>query len=141
MIRGTLHTIDEISNFFAKLSRWAVLCMVLLTAEQVLSRYLFNSSSIGLQELQWHLFGVAFLFSSAYCLSRDQHVRVDIVYSRLSTRAQAWVNIFGTICFLVPMCALLIYYGIQYTVLALSVKSTIPPHHFSEIYLLSLIHI
>ncbi len=85
--------------------------LVLLVGYDVTMRYLFQSGSIGIQELQWHLFSIIFLLGAGYTLKHDEHVRLDIVYrSRfLSDRLRAWVDVFGTVFILLPFCLLIIY--------------------------------
>ena len=80
----------------------------------VLMRYLFNDISIGMQELEWHLFSCVFLFGIGYSLKENAHVRVDIFYEKLNVKTQAIINIVGTFIFLVPFSVLVIYYGIDY---------------------------
>ena len=73
-------------------------------------RYLFRSGSIGLQELEWHLFSIIFLIGAAYTLKHDEHVRLDILYQSkfLNDRSRAWVDVFGALFLLLPFCLLII---------------------------------
>lgn len=73
-------------------------------------RYLFRSGSIGLQELEWHLFSIIFLIGAAYTLKHDEHVRLDILYQSkfLNDRSRAWVDVFGAMFLLLPFCLLII---------------------------------
>lgn len=73
-------------------------------------RYLFRSGSIGLQELEWHLFSIIFLIGAAYTLKQDEHVRLDILYrSKLLTEQhRAWIDVFGSLFILIPFCILII---------------------------------
>lgn len=102
--------IDSISEWTGKVTAWLVLAMVLLISYDVAMRYLFHSGSVALQELEWHIFAIIFLFGAAYTLKHDGHVRVDILYrSRfLSNRHRAWVDLVGTLLFLIPFCLLVI---------------------------------
>ena len=63
----------------------------------VILRYFFNSGSLALQELEWHMFSVMFLIGIAYALNEDGHVRVDFIYDNVSMRKKAYINIFGTL--------------------------------------------
>lgn len=86
--------------------------MVLLVAVvfiDVVMRYAANTSFVFTQELEWHLFGFIFLMGAGYTLLYDQHVRVDVVYQRLSPRGQAWINVLGCIFLLFPGALLIIY--------------------------------
>ncbi|MBN2233187.1 MAG: TRAP transporter small permease subunit [Deltaproteobacteria bacterium] len=88
---------------------WLTTIMVLNVFYDVVMRYVFKQGNIALQELEWHLFAVIFLIGAAYALKKDAHVRVDIVYTRLSTRQKAWIDFLGTIVFLIPYSLMVIY--------------------------------
>lgn len=60
-------------------------------------------------ELQWYLFSLVFLLGAAYTLKHNAHVRVDVLYTRLSARGKAWINVLGTILFLIPFCILMLW--------------------------------
>ncbi len=87
-----------------------LLLMVLNVSYDVMMRYLFHNSSVGMQEMEWHLFSVIFLFGISVALKGEGHVRVDFLYDNFSPRKKAVVNIFGTLFFLIPL-ALLIFFG------------------------------
>ncbi|RMG38113.1 MAG: TRAP transporter small permease subunit, partial [Gammaproteobacteria bacterium] len=106
---------------FARFSIWigyfSATLLLLLVANvfyDVIMRYLFNDVSIGMQELEWHLYSMIFLFGVAYALQTDGHVRVDILYEKASPRTQAIIDIFGTVVFLWPFCFLVADYGIDF---------------------------
>lgn len=80
----------------------------------VVARYLFNSVSIALQELEWHLFAVMFMFGIGYTLKENAHVRVDIFYTKFSERTQAIVDLIGSLLFALPICLLIVYDGYSY---------------------------
>lgn len=103
--------IDRLNEWVGRITAWLILGMVLLITHNVAQRYLFNHSWVGLQELEWHLFAVTILLGAAYTLKHDQHVRVDLLYqSRLMTPVRrAWVNLFGSLFFLMPFAALIVY--------------------------------
>ena len=84
-----------------------MLATVLISAANAIVRKVFNYSSNGLLEIQWYLFSAIFLFLAGYTLLRNEHVRIDVVAGRLSKRAQAWIDIFGTLFFLLPMVVLI----------------------------------
>lgn len=85
------------------------LALVFVTVYDVGSRKLFKSGSIALQELEWYLFSALILLGAASTLLHDEHVRVDIFYSRLGQRGQAIVNCIGTVLFLLPFSAFAVY--------------------------------
>jgi len=105
---------DRISEVIGKIS--IVLMILLLTNVfyDVIARYFFKSSSIAFQEMEWHLFASMFLLGIAYTLKEEGHVRVDIIYERLSEKKQAWVNTLGCVFFLLPFCGLVIWYGYDF---------------------------
>ena len=103
--------IDTFSEWAGRLIAWLVVAMVLLVCYDVAMRYLFKSGSVALQELEWHLFSLIFLFGAAYTLKHDEHVRVDVLYQArwMTPKRKAWVNLFGCLFFLIPFCVLVIY--------------------------------
>jgi len=102
--------IDAISEGVGRLVAWLIPLMVLIIGYDVTMRYLFQIGSVALQELEWHLFALVFLLGAGYTLKHDGHVRVDIFYrSRyVSERQRAWVDVLGTLLFLIPFCLLII---------------------------------
>ena len=86
-----------------------VLATVLISATNAVVRKVFNYSSNGLLEIQWYLFSLIFLFCAGYTLKHNEHVRIDIVTGRLSPRARAAIDIFGTLFFLLPMATLIMW--------------------------------
>lgn len=88
--------------------------MITVGAYNALARYLgrfigFNLSSNAYLELQQYLFSALFLLAGAAALSRDEHVRVDVLYGRLGKRARAWIDLVGTLVFLIPFCGLALW--------------------------------
>jgi len=88
---------------------WLVLVMVLISAANAVVRKAFNVSSNSFLEIQWYLFSAIFLFLAGCTLLRNDHVRIDVIAGRLSKRAQAWIDIVGTVFFLFPMAFLLMW--------------------------------
>ncbi len=106
---------------FARFSIWIgyfsaalLLLLVVNVFYDVVMRYLFNDVSIGMQELEWHLYSMVFLFGVAYALQTDGHVRVDVLYEKASPKTRAIIDIFGTVVFLWPFCFLVADYGIDF---------------------------
>ena len=100
--------IDAITERVGRAARWLILLTVLISAGNAAARYTFNISSNAWLEVQWYLFAAVFLLCAGYALKHNQHVRVDVVSSRLSRRAQTWIEIFGTVFFLLPMAVLIL---------------------------------
>ena len=100
--------IDRLNAGVGRATAWVSLGLVAVVFVDVVMRYAFNKSYVFNQELEWHLFAFIFLIGAGYTLLHDGHVRVDIIYQRLSTKSKAWVNLLGVILFLVPGCLLII---------------------------------
>lgn len=103
-------SIDKLSSWTGHLVAWLVLLLVLLVCYDVSMRYLFQSGSVALQELEWHLFALIFLLGAAPTLKNDGHVRVDVLYHShwFSPRTRIWINLLGTLAFLLPFCLVVI---------------------------------
>jgi TRAP-type mannitol/chloroaromatic compound transport system permease small subunit len=101
--------IDRISERVGHTIYWLVLVAVLISAANAVVRKAFNFSSNSFLEIQWYLFSMIFLFCAGYTLKHNEHVRIDIVTSRLSARARASIDIFGTLFFLLPMAFLIMW--------------------------------
>lgn len=106
--------IDLLNERVGRLTYWLTLVMVLVAAANAIVRYLDRFTGIGLSsntqiELQWYLFGIVFLLGSAYTLSQDAHVRVDVIYGRLKPRTRIWIDLLGTLLLLLPFCVLMIF--------------------------------
>ena len=101
--------IDAANIRIGKSVIWLVLIVSLISATNAVVRYLFNASSNAFLEVQWYLFAAIFLLSAGYTLLQNEHVRIDVVSSRFSPRVHAWIDIFGTLLFLLPMAITIMY--------------------------------
>jgi TRAP-type mannitol/chloroaromatic compound transport system permease small subunit len=101
--------IDALNERTGRSVYWLVLVAVLVSAGNAIVRKLFNMSSNAFLELQWYLFSGIFLLCAGYTLLRNEHVRIDVIAGRLSAKAQTWIDILGTVFFLLPMTLLFIY--------------------------------
>ena len=101
--------IDALNERVGHLSYWLILVAVLISAGNALMRYAFNMSSNAWLEIQWYLFSAVFLFCAGYALLHNQHVRIDVLSSRLSRRGRAWIDILGTLVFLLPMAIAILW--------------------------------
>ena len=99
-----------ISRITGKILAILLLLMVLNVFYDVVMRYFFHNSSVGMQEMEWHLFSIIVLFGVSVALLEESHVRVDFLYDRYSFRTKALINIVGTILLLLPL-ALLVLFG------------------------------
>jgi TRAP-type mannitol/chloroaromatic compound transport system permease small subunit len=101
--------IDQITERIGHTVYWLVLVAVLISAANATVRKIFNYSSNSFLEIQWYLFSATFLFLAGYTLKNNEHVRIDIVTGRLSAHARAWIDVFGTLFFLLPMAFLIMW--------------------------------
>jgi TRAP-type mannitol/chloroaromatic compound transport system permease small subunit len=101
---------------------WLTLVMTLLTFAIVVLRYGFNLGWIGLQESVTYLHAVVFMVAAAWAFQTDDHVRVDIFYRDRSERYRAWVNLAGTLVFLVPFSVFLLYIAWDYVAASWSMR-------------------
>jgi TRAP-type mannitol/chloroaromatic compound transport system permease small subunit len=99
--------VDKLNAAVGKLADWAVLLACGISAGNAFVRYGVSYSSNAWLEVQWYLFGATVMLGAAYTLFRNEHVRVDIVYSNISERARLWVDVFGFIFFMLPAVLLL----------------------------------
>lgn len=105
--------IDRLNGWVGRGTCWLTLVMVIVGAFNALARYTDPYTGWGLSsnayiELQWYLFSLVFLLGAAYALRESAHVRVDVLYERLSPKGRAWVNLLGTLLFLVPFCVMML---------------------------------
>ena len=99
--------IDSLNNLIGRGAYWLTLVAVLVSSGNATVRYLFDNSSNAWLELQWYLFSAVVLLCGGYALLHHQHVRIDVVYSRFSRRIQLYIDVFGTLFFLLPMAILI----------------------------------
>jgi TRAP-type mannitol/chloroaromatic compound transport system permease small subunit len=101
--------IDWVNAKFGLVADWLVFLSVMVSAGNAFSRYAFSMSSNAWLEIQWYMFGALVMLGASYTLKKNEHVRVDILYSSLSTRRQIAIDIFGGLLFLLPACLILVY--------------------------------
>jgi TRAP-type mannitol/chloroaromatic compound transport system permease small subunit len=114
MARTFLRAVDRLSASVGVLVNWLLAAMILIGAFNAVARYVTRGTGLNLSsnayiELQWYLFSLVFLLGAACVLRTDGHVRVDVLYSRLSARGQAWINTLGTLLFLIPFCVMMLW--------------------------------
>ena len=99
--------IDRVNERVGHAFYWLILATVLVSAANAVVRKVFNYSSNAYLEIQWYLFSAIFLFCAGYTLLRNEHVRIDVIAGRLSARAQAWIDLVGSLLFLLPMALII----------------------------------
>lgn len=108
--------IDWLNSQVGKVVIWLILASTLISALNALVRYIFNTSSNAFLEVQWYLFAWSFLLAAGLTLLHREHVRIDVINSRLSKKTQIWIDIVGFALFLTPVCLLVLYYTIPMTI-------------------------
>ena len=122
--------IDRVGYWTSRIAVWLVLLAALLSAANAFFRYSINeiiywagtrdgflpallswygNNSNSFLEAQWYMFGVMAMFGAGYTLKVNEHVRVDLVYGWVSERTRTWIDLFGGVVCLLPMCAILAY--------------------------------
>ena len=108
VLKAYIRFADGLNECVGRVVSWLTAVLVAVVCYDVFTRYLLENSLVAVQELQWHLFALIFLIGAAYSLKHDNHVRVDLFYSRFSRRKQACVNLVGSLLFLIPFCLIVI---------------------------------
>ncbi len=104
--------IDVLNERIGKLSSWLILLAVVICTVNALIRYAFNMSSNAWLETQWYLNSAMFLLVAAYTLKINAHVRIDVIAGKLSSRTQAWIDIFGSVFMLLPAALIIAWYSL-----------------------------
>ena len=116
------HIIDGLSNLLGRIFSWLTLTMVIVMAAIVVLRYVFQIGSIALQESIIYINALIFTFGVAYTLKEQGHVRVDIFYSRINEKKQAWVDVFGSLFFLIPSTCFIIWISWDYVAVSWRIR-------------------
>ena len=101
-------TIDQVNTRLGKLIAWLIFVAVAVSTVNALIRKIFDTSSNSWLELQWVLFGFVFLLCSPWTLLSNDHIRIDVISSKLPKRARDWIDIIGHVAFLLPFALVMI---------------------------------
>ena len=101
--------IDRLNAFVGKYSIWLIFAATVISAGNAIVRKAFDTSSNAFLEVQWYLFAWSFLIAAGYTLLHREHVRIDVINSRLSKKAQVWIDIIGFALFLTPLCITILW--------------------------------
>lgn len=105
---------DTLSAWVAKAFAWSVMVMTLGVGYEVVVRYIFRAPTVWAFDMSYMMYGTLFMLGGAYTLSRDAHVRADIIYRLMSERAQATLELVLYIIFFFPGILALIFAGWKY---------------------------
>lgn len=113
LLLGFARGIDRLNDAIYTVIRWLTLAMILVGALNALARYATKYTPVSItsnaySDIQWYMFSLIFLLGAAAGLRQEVHVRVDVLYERISQRARAWIDIAGTIVFLLPFCVMML---------------------------------
>jgi TRAP-type mannitol/chloroaromatic compound transport system permease small subunit len=125
-LRKLCQRIDALNEGVGRIVAWATAIVVVVVFVDVVMRYVFNTSFVFTQELEWHLFAFIFLMGAGATLLKDGHVRVDIFYQRFNHQHRAWINLIGVIFFLIPGCIMIILTSLKFVSSAFTVMEGSP---------------
>jgi TRAP-type mannitol/chloroaromatic compound transport system permease small subunit len=108
------NAIDWLNALVGRYVIWLILASTVISGVNAVVRKAFNMSSNAYLEVQWYLFAASFLLAAGYTLLNGEHVRIDVIAGRLSKRAQIWIDIFGFIVFLTPLCIAILWFSIPF---------------------------
>lgn len=117
-VKSIIQSISSLNAFIGKSVSWLTFLLVMLICVDVFWRYFFDNSKVWMGELEWHLFALIFLLGAAYTFKEDEHVRVDLFYTKFSPKRKAWTNLIGNLFFLIPFCIMIIATSWKYGVSA-----------------------
>lgn len=100
--------------WIGRVTAWVAIALMIVIVFDVITRRFLVLGSTKLQELEWHIHAVLFLFCLGYAYLKDAHVRIDLVRERLGRRTQLWIELIGCLFFLIPYCIIVIYYGVDW---------------------------
>ena len=113
-LMGFSNGVDRFNTWLSKYVIWLILAATLVSAINALVRKIFNTSSNAFLEIQWYFFAASFLLAAGYTLLNNEHVKIDVIYSRFSRRTQTLIDIFGFTVFLLPMCTAILWFGFPF---------------------------
>ncbi|MDP5366625.1 MAG: TRAP transporter small permease subunit [Paracoccaceae bacterium] len=91
---------------------WFLLVLVIIL--NVVLRFGFSATKIYIEELQWHIYAVGIAFAMSFALVVDAHIRIDLLSSRFRKRTTSWIEVIGTLVFLLPYCVFVLIYCVQF---------------------------
>ena len=106
--------VDWLNTQVGKYVIWLILASTVISGVNAVVRKAFDMSSNAYLEVQWYLFAAAFLLAAGYTLLNGEHVKIDVISGKLSKRAQIWIDVFGFVVFLTPVCLAILWYGIPF---------------------------
>jgi TRAP-type mannitol/chloroaromatic compound transport system permease small subunit len=93
---------------------WLWLLLMVTIVGNVVLRYAFGEGRVEFEEIQWHIYACGFLLGLAYAYQADSHIRVDVLHERLTVRTRAWIELYGTLLFVLPFIAVILIFGVPF---------------------------
>jgi len=115
-MHSLVNNIERFIDWSGRAVSWLTLIMVIVTFIVVVLRYVFDIGWIALQESITYMHAMVFLVGASWAMQHDAHVRVDIFYSRFSTRTKAWVDLFGSLLLLLPVMIFIAWISWEYVI-------------------------
>ena len=106
--------VDWLNAQVGKYVIWLILASTVISAINAVVRKVFDVSSNAYLEIQWYLFAASFLLAAAYTLLNGEHVKIDVIYGRLSKRGQTWIDVLGFTFFLLPFCSAVLWFSVPF---------------------------
>ncbi len=106
--------IDPLLSRLGEWSSWLWLFLMAIIVLNVVLRYAFGEGRIELEEVQWHLYACGFLLGLSYAYQADAHIRVDVLHERFAPRTQAWIELYGTLLFVLPFMTVIIVFSLPF---------------------------
>lgn len=97
---------------------WAILVVIIVATVGV--RYVMAGNTVWIEEVQWHLYSIGFMFALGYAILHDTHVRVDALAARFRPRVRATIELLMILLILFPMVYLVVLYAIPFVEAAYS---------------------
>ncbi len=114
MLQKLEQRLNRLMDWVGAVAAAMLIILVAIVAYNVIGRYVFRASSIGLEELSGHLDVAIFLLGIPFALRTGSHVRVDLLYENFSERSKALIDLIGSLVFLLPLCLVVIWSGWQF---------------------------
>jgi TRAP-type mannitol/chloroaromatic compound transport system permease small subunit len=114
-LQNWIARIHQLNEWMGNSISWLTFALVLLVVVDVVYRRALHDTQTWIMELEWHLFALIFLISAGYAFLHDRHVRVDLFYTRFSEKEKALVDLVGGVLFLLPWCAMIIFFGFHFS--------------------------
>lgn len=118
--------LDGFTEQLGKTSAYFAMLMILVTCYVVISRYVFNTGSIAVQESVIYINAILVFFTVGFTLKHNGHVRVDIIYSGASARYKIWVNLLGSIFLLLPVSIFILLSCWNYVMSSWAIRESSP---------------